>query len=185
MARKEAAFTKEFTDMLTGQFPDGWVYKIPDAGTVGPARPFDVIAVLQDTPFAFELKFHNSHCAFPFSKVEDHQIQALEAFSSAGGLAWVVIGVRFDLRTIPEKAAIALTQALPAWFEGSKFDAIVFFTVEQWKKMEEVVVNAGRNSVGLLDLIDLWACFVIDKGRIVGDLDSLFTVWGVYDGEES
>lgn len=78
-SEKGNAFEERFCEMLSqaGFF----VHRLtPDHRG---AQPFDVIAMKDNTPYAFECKT----CAgkrFPLSRVEDNQVMAMEAFMQAG-----------------------------------------------------------------------------------------------------
>ena len=91
---------KEFTTRLHKIFKDNgaWIWKIRDDGFL---NCFDAVGCYKGIPLAFEYKFLPSPKAFPFTRLEEHQIQNLKEHWKAGGWSALVIGVcygRGDIR---------------------------------------------------------------------------------------
>ena len=80
----EAQVQKSFTYRVKRNWPQAFIYKIPDTGGLGGMRPFDTIAIIDGLTFCIEFKRDYKQ------EVTKYQIYSLGLASKNGAYSYVV-----------------------------------------------------------------------------------------------
>ena len=78
-------------------YPNAHYYKIPDPIRCEAHRPYDAQFFMDGKYWAFEYKMMKKVEAFPFDKIEDHQVFNLRQVRDNGGHAYFIINYRANV----------------------------------------------------------------------------------------
>jgi hypothetical protein len=199
MARIEAELTVVIEKSILASLKDAWVYKLPDiplpnTGKTSAVRflhkrPFDLLyvhsaplsfgdlSVEVPSPVAVEVKVHTGHNAFSFSRVDDHQSEALLRFQTPGASAFVFLVIRFSTKKLNAKALSKLP--LIPDVRGNICELIAI-PPSEYVRVEEQYGRGGSKSIPLADLVAKWG--VVPKlEEVVETFEEETRLWDLRD----
>lgn len=166
---KEANILQEIKKSIE-RLPLAYYKKIPDQARFkgeksrfAPPRPFDCFGHCKGVPFAFEVKYHGTHTAFPFNRVSANQIEELRRFAIPAAIGGPVVAGLL-ICTWPER-------------EGPR--NLFFFDIETWVALVDSYQNPQNYCWERRKSIQVWDIYeeglrIPWMGKGIWDFESFF-----------
>ena len=94
---RETTFQWEMHAAITHHYPNAHYHKIQDPARMASHNPYDAYFFMDRNFWALEYKQMKKVEAFPFAKIEDHQVFNLRKVMMNGGFAYFLINYRANV----------------------------------------------------------------------------------------